>query len=489
MPIPDNNNYHMKTFFSTILFAAAAALAGCMMNPDYQSPAQSEQIRAAVDFENFENAPDEWKKASPRDTDERGDWWAMFADDTLSRFMVLCAENNPDVKSLLYKSEQAAEHALMTRSALFPHAGAGADYFKSEFGNRSLFTPLGSRFEDWAVGATLTWDADLFGRIRSTLEASRAEAQSVELQYQNALLALRTKTAALYFTYRQLQNQEKILEKTVEIFKAQTRFVLDKVEMQSASQADAERAKAQQYSAMSRLTDIAQKKAAVKNILAALLGTVPAKLEMPPQKSGFKSPQIPAAVPSALLERRADIAAAERQVRAANYRIGAAQAAFFPTISITSSLGTESTAFSKLLNSNSFAWGVSPQIYVPIFQAGRLCAQKRVALAKHKQCLEDYKSAVLNAVRETEDALAKTSLSRRRYAEISAMAQAAQNAESIVKIQYEEGVADFFQLCEANRAALSAKLALEDAAAERLRAAVELVRALGGAPENGKTTE
>lgn len=483
----------MKIFLRTIQFSAAAvaagALAGCMMNPDYEDPAQTEQIRAATDFENFENAPDEWKKASPRDAEERGDWWSAFGDATLSEFMELCAKNNPDVKSLLFKTEQAAEYAAMTRSALFPHAGAGADYFKSEFGNRSLFTPLGSRFEDWAIGATLTWDADLFGRIRSTLEASRAEAQALEMQYQNALLALRTKTAALYFTYRELQKQEKILEKTVDIFRAQTRFVEDKVEMQAATLADAERAKAQEYSAMAKLTEITQRKILAKNILANLLGTVPAKLDIPPQTGEFKFPQSPAAVPSTLLERRADIAAAERQVCAANYRIGAAQAAFFPTISITSSLGTESTAFSKLLNSSSFAWGVSPQIYVPIFQAGRLCAQKRVALAKHKQSLEDYKSAVLNAVRETEDALAKTSLSKRRHAEVAAMAKAAQNAESMVKSQYEEGVADFFQLCEANRAALSAKLALEDAAAERLRAAVELVRALGGAPDGTKNAE
>lgn len=467
----------MKKYLKKFSLLAAAVLpCACMVGPDYEKPDNSE----FVDFEKFANENGLWKNAAPRDTAARGDWWEVFGDAELSKYMRECAESNPDLKSLFYRVEQARENAGIKRGALYPHAGVSGDWFRTEVGDRSILRPLGSRFEDWAVGATLTWDADLFGRIRSVLAASRADAQAAQNEYESALLSLRTQFAALYFSLREFEAEKILLEKTVEIRESETRFVRDRFEMQTATESDLQRATEQEFSAKAQLTDMLERIALAKNLAANLLGTTPAKLAISPAPLDGVAPEIPRVLPSELLERRADVAAAERAVCAANFRIGAAQAAFFPTVSITSSLGTESTAFSKLLNSSSFAWGVSPQVYIPIFQAGRLSAQKRVALAKHRESLEKYKATVLKAVRETEDALAKASLAKQRVSERAVAAAAAAKVEEFAQTQYEGGVADYFQASEAHRYALMNKLALIKSRGDEFRAAVELVRAVGG---------
>lgn len=480
----------MKIYRKSILqILLAAALCGCTVGPDYESAHKTVGEREVLDFANFKNDSGMWRNANPRDNLPRGNWWELFGDEKLSAYMLECERANPDLKSLFYKVEQARENAMMKEGALYPHAVGSGDWFKTEVGDRSLLRPLGTQFEDWAVGATLTWDADLFGRIRSMLAASRADAQALQSQYENVLLSLRTQVATLYFALREMQSMREVLEKTVAVRQSETKFVRDRFEMQTATEADVQRAVEQEFSAKTQLTDIIEKSALAKNMMANLLGTVPAKIEISPAPLGGNVPEIPAVIPSELLERRADIAAAERAVCAANARIGAAQAAFFPTVSITSSLGTESTAFSKLLNSSSFAWGVSPQVYIPIFQAGRLSAQKRVALAKHKEALENYKSAVLKAVRETEDALAKISLSKRRTAERLRAADAARRVDEIAQTQYEGGVADYFQASQAHRYALLAQLALIKSRGEEFRAAVELIRAVGGCPPQEKRSD
>ncbi len=455
-------------------------LCGCTVGPDYDNPNDSIGREELLNFESFANEKGLWKSASPKDGEYRGNWWELFGDELLSKILEESRADNPDLKSLYYRVEQARENAKMSESALYPHAAASGDWFKTEVGDNSLLRPLGNRFEDWAIGATLTWDADLFGRIRSILAASRADAQALKNEYENALLSLQTKIAALYFGIREMESARILLEKTVEIRRGQTAMLRDRTEMGTASEADLNRALEQEFSSKAKLTDILQNIAVAKNLLANLLGTSPAKLNIKIGPLSGNPPDIPETLPSELLERRPDISAAERSVLAANHRIGAAQAAFFPTISITSSLGTESTAFSKLLNSSSFAWGVSPQIYMPIFQAGRLAAQKRVALARHKQALEDYKSTVLKAIRETEDALAKLNFTKSKVEELESASRAASRVCRIAMVQFEEGAADYFAASEAQRYSLMAELSLIAAKGEQFKASIDLIRAVGG---------
>lgn len=473
----------MKLVKNILAIVPIFAFSACMVAPEYENPNQSIGEKEVLNFEKFSHDKGQWKTATPQDTLSRGQWYDVFKDPVLSEYMQSCKDDNPDIMSLYYKVQQAAEAAAITRSHLYPNASGSAYYFKNEVGDHSIVRPLGNAFEDWALGATLTWDADLFGRIRSILAASKAEAQSALMEYENALLSLQTKVAALYFSIAEMQSEIAVLKSTLKLRESQTKFVASRCEMQSASPADLERAKALQFSTAAQLTQLMESVDIAKNTMAALLGKTPSaiKIKVAPLKNN--PPDIPLEVPSKLLERRADIAAAERMVFAANRRIGAANAAFFPTISITSSLGTESTAFSKLLNTSSFAWGVSPQIYIPLFQAGKLKAQKRAALAKHQAALQDYKSKVLNAVKECENALAKSSHTKQRSKQLLLAYNAANKADKITQEQYEAGVIDYFQACQSHAAALSAKLALLENRGKEYRNAVELIRALGGSWE------
>ncbi len=458
-------------------------VSSCMVGPDYESPDAT--IGAAeLDEPDFSNSGGIWKMAEPSDRLSRGQWWEIFGDERLNFYMEKCRSDNPDLKSLFYKVEQARENACMSASRLYPHAGGGAGYLRAGLSDRSVFSQLGV-FDDWITGASLTWDADLFGRIRSMLHAQRANAQAMLDEYENMLLLLQASTASAYFTLRELCSSRDILKEAVEARSREREFIGKRVAMKTASDTDLQRAVEQEFSALAQLSELDEKIALVKNYLANLLGSSSLKMRIEADGLVGDPPQIPKAVPSELLERRPDIAAAERRACAANSQIGAAQAAFFPTVSITGAVGVDSTAFSKLFNASSFAWGVSPQVYIPIFQAGRLVAQKRLALAKHKQALEDYRSVVLKAVREVEDSLVRVSQLQKRYEYRKTACQAAKKVEAYTQAQYELGAVDYFAASQAHRYSLMNELALMEIRGERYRATVSLICALGGSWKRG----
>lgn len=462
-----------------LMFACAAALCGCMVGPEYRSPAKdaAKNELSEPDFANFDASL--FKEASPSDQTPRSDWWKLFNDPVLDKLMEMCRKSNPDLKSLFWRVEQAKANACIGKSYLFPQIGGGADYFRMGASENGMLRYFGT-FDDWLMGAGLTWDADLFGRVRSMVASERATAAAAQAQYENMLLALHARVASAYFTLREFETEYAILEKAVLARTGEREFIEKRVKLRAAPEGDLRRALEQEFSAKEQLTALDQNRKVARNYLANLLGTSAGKLdvEITPLNSepDFK---LPHSVPSTLLESRPDIAAAERAVEAANYKIGAAQAAFFPTVSITSAVGVESNAFSKLLDSSSFGWGISPQVYIPLFQAGRLVAQKRVALAMHKETVEKYKSTVLNALREVEDALANCSHLKVRYAQRLAAADSAKAVEEITLNQYRAGAADYFAASQAKRYALMNELAAVRINGEQYRARVDLIRALG----------
>ena len=466
---------HFEKIFSASLLLA---LCGCMVGPDYESPDKTVGADI-VDFPNFASGAADWKKADPADFLVRGQWWKIFADSRLDAILEKCRADNPDLKSLYYRVEQARENACMTRSQLFPHINGNGVYARIQQSDYGILPSRGV-FDDWLTGASLTWDADLFGRVRSMLASERASAESMRDEYENMLLLLQSQTASVYFTLCELTLQTGILEKTAEIRKSETAFVRERVEMGIAGETDLQRALQEEHSTRDQLAQTRTAMALAQNMLSYLAGSTPAKFRVLRAEFPDKLPSIPVAVTSTLLERRPDIAAAERRVCAANYKIGAAQAAFFPTVTVTSAVGVDSTAFSKLMEAGTFSWGVSPQVYIPIFQAGRLIAQKRLALAKHKQTIEEYRATVLKAVREVEDSLAVAKHLQERQAERDAAAVAAKRVEELTQEQYDGGVVDYFAASQAHRFALINELECAKIKGERFRNCVDLIKSLGG---------
>lgn len=459
---------------------AAAALGGCTVGPDYVPPS-NDFVKQELSEAHFYRDENLWKEAAPADSLPKGDWWAVFNDPVLADLLKQCRDNNPNLIAAYYRVEQARQSARMDAADLYPQAGADVSFTRTD-GSRNFTSS--SNYDRWLTGLTFTWDLDLFGRVQSIIESDIALAQSSYDLYNNLILSMQTQVASTYFTLRQYTSEVDLLIRTLDTRKKYTELVRRRVKLDFASDLDLQRALQQEYEAAAQLSTVERQIASAKNQLAILVGSTPAAFVFKDAPLGDVLPKLPEAVPSQLLERRPDVAAAEREVYAANARIGAAQAGFFPTVSITANTNLEANNIDKLINASSFAWGISPQVYIPIFQAGRVYAQKQVALAAHKETLENYKATVLNAIGEVENALADINYLAREYDKRSAVTKASLRVQDLTITQYELGSVDYFSVSDAQRQALLNEREQLRLKGDQFRACVNLIAALGGGWES-----
>ena len=468
----------MKKIF---ILSVAVALAGCSVGPDYVEASKAVKLPDSVSAEHFARSDAKmWKNAVPADHLPKGDWWQIFDDKTLSALLERCCKNNPDLAAAFYRMEQAREAALMDKADLYPHINANAAYSRTGVSQNSKLFSGEKSYDNWSAGFGLTWDFDLFGRVRSMLASDVATAQAMFCEYRGLMLNLQANVAKTYFAIRGLKSEIAVLERTLEVRREDTELVRQRVAMDYSTNIDLKRAIQQEHEAGAQLASAKRQVLVAENLLALLVGSTPAEVGVQFEQLDERFPKMPKAVASQLLERRSDIAAAERRVFAANARIGAAQAAFFPTISLTANTGLNAMKIDKLVNSNSFAWGVSPQVYIPIFEAGRNVAQKRIALAAHKEALENYKSKVLAAIKEVEDSLGNIKYLAEDYKERLEVVVASNDVQKMTRVQYDEGYTDYFSVSDAQRLSLDNERALIVLKTERFKACVDLVKSLGG---------
>ena len=458
------------------IFVLVVVFSGCTLEPDYVDPA-SELTISDLSEQHFYRDENLWKEATPADKLPKGDWWTVFNDEILNDLLKLCKDNSPTLASAFYKIERAREAVKVDAADFYPQANGNGSFTTQE---RSHNYTGSSTYKKWLVGMGITWDVDLFGRVRSIIEADIADAQAQLYAYNNLMLSLQSQVAIEYFTIRQYSSEVDLLVRTINVRKAQTELVRRRVKADFADELDLQRALQQEFEATAQLSTLQRQIALSKNRMAILIGVSPATLMLNDAPLPKKMPSLPMAVPSELLERRPDIAEAERKVAAANWRIGVAQAGFFPTISISANSDLVSNKFDKLLESSSFAWGVSPQIYIPIFQAGRIFAEKRIALVAHKEALENYKATVINAIGEVESALANINYLKREYQTRSDVTNASLKVQELTQKQYENGYVDYFSVSDAQRLALENERTQLSLRGEQFRACVVLITALGG---------
>lgn len=460
------------------VLAVAAILSGCMVGPDYEDAAKSVKLPDTVSADQFSRDEGAWKNALPADSLPKGDWWKLFNDPVLDALLTRCCQNNPDLAAAFARVEQAREAALMDKGDLYPHLNAHGSYSRVGTSKNSVLSR--GTYNDWVAGFGLTWDFDLFGRVRSLLESEVATAQAMYCEYQNLMLNLQANVATAYYTIRTLKSEAEVLRRTLEVRREDTKLVEQRVKMDYSTNIDLKRAIQQEHDAAVQLASVKRQTLLAENLLALLIGSTPREIGVSIDNLDETFPKMPVAVASQLLERRPDIAAAERRVYAANARIGAAQAAFFPTISLTANTDLNAAKLDKLLEAHSFAWGVSPQIYIPIFEAGRNIAQKRVALAAHKETLESYRSTVLSAIREVEDSLVNIKYLAEEYGERAQVVAASADVQKMTRVQYDEGYTDYFSVSDAQRLHLTNERALIVLRGDRFKACVALVQSLGG---------
>ncbi len=460
----------------SLLALSGLLLAGCTMEPDYERP-ETPLDAKAESLKEFKYAEGLWKEATPADSIP-AKWWEIFKDEDLSKLIETCRKQNPNLKAAFQAVEQARYKARMTESELYPWADGNASWTKT--GTSKNEASYRGTYEDYRIGLGLTWDLDLFGRVQALIKSDVALAEAQRSAYEAVMLMLETEVADTYFTIRQYNSEIKLLEETSQIRKTQVDINIDAAKVGHYSNLDVKRAQQQYYEAESQLAGVKKARAAAINYLAYITGTTPSKENGSAKELEETLPATPVVIPSQLLERRPDVAEAERKVFAANYRIGSAFSAFFPTVQITSSVGLASADIDSLLDSNSLAWGVSPKIYIPLFQAGRLIAQHDIALAEHLRTVEEYKAKVLFAIYEVETALSTIKILKDEYEARAQASAAAQEVKKLTKDKLDGGDINYFEFTDAERLALANERERIRLRSDQFHAIVGLIKSIGG---------
>ncbi|MDO9600070.1 MAG: efflux transporter outer membrane subunit [Azoarcus sp.] len=471
-----------------LLLATLLVVAGCSLTPVYERPAVStpaafKEANPAVEAA----AAARWKTAAPAEDAHRGQWWTVFGDDTLNALEAEALAANQDLKAAAARLTQARALEGGARAERLPQvdAGFGPSRQRPSPASQGLdadASPAATTL--WRAQASIGYEVDLFGRVAATVDAAGASTQQNEALLRSVQLALQADVAQAYFLVRELDAEQALFGATVDLRGEALKLVQLRFDAGDIGELDVARARTELASAQSEAHGIARRRAAAEHALATLLGKSPAEFSFAPQPLGRVTVAVPAGLPSALLERRPDIAAAERAMAAANARIGVARAAFFPRLTLTGALGYESAELGDLLQWSSRTFLLGPLagtvLSLPIFDGGRRQAELDRSRAAYEEDVARYRQTVLTAFREVEDGLAAVRILGDQAGTQDAAVLAAERAAQLSQLQYREGATSFFEVIDADRSVLQQRRVAVQLDGERARSTVALIRALGG---------
>jgi NodT family efflux transporter outer membrane factor (OMF) lipoprotein len=425
-----------------------------------------------------------WQVAQPADAASRGEWWKIFGDAELNTLEPLVAANNQDLKAADARFREARALIRFNHASLYPTIGvapfAGG---LRDSSNRPYFNTTNSKGNgvgDLQLPVDLNYEIDVWGRVRRTVNAAREEAQASAGDRQTVLLSLQAELAFDYFEARSADAQEKLLNDTVKYYEEAYRITNNRFEGGVAPKSDVDQAKTQLEAAKVQARDITLRRAQFEHAIAVLLGQPPASFTLNDVPLDARPPMIPPGLPSELLERRPDIAAAERRVAEANDRIGIARAAFYPTISLNGTVGIEATSFANLFNPSSLLWAIGPTLSQTVFDAGRRAAVSEQANARYDETVADYRQTTLTAFRQVEDNLIALRVLQQEAENQHQATMAAQSAEQIFNNRYVGGLDTYLQVVTAQTTALNNERNDIDIMRRQMDASVLLIKALGG---------
>ncbi|HWF18173.1 MAG TPA: efflux transporter outer membrane subunit [Verrucomicrobiae bacterium] len=463
------------------LVGAMMFLCGCIsVGPDYKRP-EATRIPAA-----YAEPTNGWKIAEPQAHQPKGNWWEIFGEPELNQLETEAATANQQLKAAFAALEQARAIAYVTRAGLFPNLSLAPSATRERISANepSVLTgrPIGqgNTFNDLTMPLDLNYEIDLWGRVRRSLESANAQTQASADDLGTLILTVQAEVASDYITLRSLDAELAIVRSTVEVFRESLELTRERRAGGVVSDLDVAQAETVYRQARAQLPGIALQRAQFQHALAVLIGKSASSFEIPEHALTTAPPIIPPGVPSELLERRPDIAAAERRMAAANANIGVAKAAFFPTVRLNGMAGFESVNASTLFAWPSRFWSVGPSLTMPVFEGGALRAGLRLTRAAYEQTVANYRQIVLTAFGEVEDNLAAQNFLASEYEEQSNALRAANRQLEIANDRYRDGLVTYLEVATAQNTTLGLEQTTVLLHGQQLVSTVALVKALGG---------
>lgn len=468
----------MSTRFPPILMTAALAvlITGCAVGPTYERPSTP----AVSNFKEAEG----WVPAAPADALERGPWWTLFGDPVLDGLAARVEVSNQNVAAAVAAYAQARVVVREQRASLFPSVTLGGGATRSGSGGSttasSASSSSGRTGNNYQLSIGGSWEPDVWGRLGRAVDGATAGSQASAADLASAKLSAQGELAINYFSLRQIDAQKGLLQETIDGYKRALEIAQNRYNAGIVGKTDVLQAQTQLANAQADDAGLVRQRAQLEHAIAVLVGEAPGNFSLPRAEWKPSVPEVPVGVPSTLLQRRPDIAAAERRVAAANEQIGIAKSAYYPSLSLSASYGLGASRVADLFSASSSVWSLGLQVAQVLFNAGATGARVEGSEAAHAQTVARYRQTVLAAFQDVEDQLAATRVllvqqELRRQASASA-----DQVEQQVLNRYRSGQVSYTEVIAAQATALSARRALVQAMADRQTTAVALIQSLGG---------
>jgi NodT family efflux transporter outer membrane factor (OMF) lipoprotein len=451
-----------------------AALCSCAVGPNYHRPAfdSTPTYKEAAD----------WKPSEPSDILSRGPWWTIFNDPALNALEDQVNISNQNIKAAAAAFEQSRALVAQARAGLWPTISA---IFQ---GTRAAQPGL-PQYTTYSAGLSGNWDIDVWGSIRRTIEGDRASAQSASAALAAARLSAQGELAIDYFELRAQDQNQKLLDNTVEAETQSLKITESRYKYGVAARADVVSAETQLLSSQAQQVNNKIQRAVLEHAIAVLTGQQPASFSLPPAPIRTDVPTVPAGVPSTLLERRPDVAQAERKMAAANAQIGVTTAAYFPTLTLGAQGSFESSGLGHLISASNRIWSIGPELAETLFDAGSRRAQVAQARAAYEITVDDYRQTVLTSFEQVEDDIVTLRVLEQQSSIEEATVKAAREAEALTLNQYKAGTVPYSSVITAQTTRFAAEETALAVLSSRLQGSVNLIEALGGGWDQSQATD
>ena len=463
-----------KRAMAGVGLASVLSIAGCAVGPKYNRPAV--QVPPA-----YKEAGD-WKPAQPNDQNLGGAWWEIFQDSQLNGLEDQINVSNQNLKAAEAQYTQARAQLRYDRASYFPSIFGGASATRNRISNNrppSLNTD-GVTYSDFQIPLELSYEVDVWGRVRKTVESQRSQAQASAADLATVNLSLHAQLALFYFQARSLDAQEQLLNSTVTEYEQAFQLTESRFKGGLASEVEVQQASTQLETTRAQAIDVGVLRAQNEHAIATLIGKPASSFDLSPLPLTSPPPSIPLELPSELLERRPDIAAAERRMAAANAQIGMAKAAYYPNISLGAAGGFESGVITTLLSGPSIFWSAGASAIAPIFDGGRRRANTDQAIAAYDQTVANYRETLLGGFQQVEDNLAALRILEKEADTQQRAVLASQKYLELSLTRYRGGITSYLEVTTAQSAALTDEVTAVNILGRRMTSAVLLIQALGG---------